>query len=215
MAFTFPAFRLVVEAWPMSPDGSVTRWLGPLQVGDPAAAQQLWQRYFRRLVGLARKKLQDAPRRAADEEDVALSAFHSFCRGAEEGRFPQLLDRDGLWHLLVVITARKAANLKRDESRLKRGGGGAPVSAPADGDGEPLLEQILSREPTPELAAEVAEACRRLLALLPDDTLRQVAVWRMEDGTVEEIADRLGCAPRSVKRKLQLIRDLWEKETVP
>ena len=49
-------------------------------------------------------------RRAADEEDVALSAFDSFCRGAEQGRFPQLDGRDDLWHLLVVITVRKKPN---------------------------------------------------------------------------------------------------------
>jgi hypothetical protein len=65
-----------------SGDGSVTRWIGQLQDGDALAAQQLWQRYFHRLVSLARQRLRGAPRRAADEEDVALSAFASFCRAA-------------------------------------------------------------------------------------------------------------------------------------
>ena len=55
----------------MASEGSVTRWIGALQAGDPAAAQQLWERYFRRLVGLARLKMRDAPRLAVDEEDVA------------------------------------------------------------------------------------------------------------------------------------------------
>src|ERR1043165_1882401 len=90
----------------MNGDGSITRWIGQLKAGDPVAAQLLWERYFRRLVGLARKKLDGAPRRMADEEDVALSAFDSFCRGAEHGRFPRLEDRDDLWRLLVVITAQ-------------------------------------------------------------------------------------------------------------
>src|ERR687886_50259 len=100
----------------MAPDdGSVTRWLGRLQAGDPAAAQQLWERYFPRLVGLARQRLRGAPRRAADEEDVALSAFDSFCRGVARGRFPQLHDRNNLWGLLVLITARKALNLAQHE----------------------------------------------------------------------------------------------------
>jgi hypothetical protein len=31
------------------------------------------------------------------EEDVALSALESFCRHDGLGRFPQLLDREGLW----------------------------------------------------------------------------------------------------------------------
>jgi hypothetical protein len=75
---------------------SVSLWIRQLEAGDHAAAQKLWQRYFRRLVGLARKKLQDACRRAADEEDVALSAFTSFCKAAQAGRFPQLADRHDL-----------------------------------------------------------------------------------------------------------------------
>jgi hypothetical protein len=71
----------------MASEGSVTRWLVPLQAGDPAAVQQLWERYFRRLVGLARLKLRGAPGCAADEEDVALSAFAGFVGHAGRGRF--------------------------------------------------------------------------------------------------------------------------------
>src|SRR5262245_58994534 len=107
----------------MAADESVSQWLNLLQEGDSAAAQQLWERYFHRLVGLARVKLQGQPRRAADEEDIALSAFASFCRNAADGRFPQLADRDDLWRLLVTLTERKAYNLVRDERRQKRGGG--------------------------------------------------------------------------------------------
>ena len=85
----------------MSP-GSVTAWIGQICAGDHDVAQQLLQRYFQRLVALARQKLRGAPRGMADEEDVALSAFKSFCRGAEQGRFPQLSDRYDLWRLLFV-----------------------------------------------------------------------------------------------------------------
>src|SRR5262245_65329915 len=107
----------------MSTCRSVTYWLDRLQkTGDPTAAQKLWESYFQRLVALARAKLRGVPRRAADEEDVALSAFESFCRGAQHGRFPQLHDRNNLWRLLVVITSRKALNLAQHEGRKKRGG---------------------------------------------------------------------------------------------
>jgi DNA-directed RNA polymerase specialized sigma24 family protein len=193
----------------MAPDGSVSRLIDGLVVGDAAAVQQVWERYFRRLVGLARKHLQDRPRAVADEEDVALSAFDSFCRNAEAGRFPEMLDRDGLWRLLVVITVRKAAHLVRDQGRLRRGG-------LAEREGSPLvLEEVLSREPTPEVAALAADEHRRLLRLLGDRDLESIAVWRMEGFSVEEIAGRLGCAPRSVKRKLQLIRAIWQQEEIP
>jgi DNA-directed RNA polymerase specialized sigma24 family protein len=193
----------------MSSEGSVTRWLEQLKGGDADAAQRLWERYFQQLVGLARKKLEGGPRRVADEEDVALSAFDTFCRNAERGRFPRLTDRDSLWGLLVVITGRKAAHLLRDQGRQKRGGANRPE--PAGGEA-PDLQQLLSREPTPEFAAQAAEECQRLLDLLGDPVLASVALARMEGHTNEEIAARLGFAPRSVRRKLRMIRDLWEKE---
>src|SRR5258708_27868914 len=106
----------------MASKGSVTRWVGQLQAGDQGAARHLYERYFQRLVGLARKKLRDTPRRAADEEDVAQSAFASFCRAAERGQFPQLEDREDLLQLLMVITKRKALNQAKHERRPKLGG---------------------------------------------------------------------------------------------
>jgi DNA-directed RNA polymerase specialized sigma24 family protein len=192
----------------MASEGSVTRWLGLIQAGDAAAAQKLWERYFARLVGLARKRLADAPRAAADEEDVALSAFDTFCRKAEQGHFPQLLDRDGLWRLLVVITVRKAAHLVRDQGRKKRVA--VSISA-AESDDAQLLDLVISHEPTPDLAAQMAEECQLLLRQLGDRELQQVALWRMEGFSVEEIAEKLQCVSRSVKRKLRLIRSIWEK----
>jgi len=198
----------------MSPDESVSQWLGRLRDGDPAAAQQLWERYFQRLVGLARKRLQGLPRRSADEEDVALSAFDSFCRGAGDGRFPQLLDRDNLWRLLVTITARKAYQLVLREGRQKRGGHAVLDEAALAGRGtsgspEVGLEELIDREPTPEFAAQLAEEYERLLASLPDAELRAVAQWKLEGYTNEEIGRKLGCALRSVERKLKVIRSLW------
>jgi DNA-directed RNA polymerase specialized sigma24 family protein len=196
----------------MPSDGSITHWLGKLQAGDPAAAQQLWERYFQRLVGLARLKLRHVPRRTADEEDVALSVFDNFCRDAGDGRFPQLLDRDSLWRLLAVITARKAAHLIRDETRLKRGGAVPPSETAGRAESDLILEQVLSREPTPEMAAQMAEECQRLLKRLGDSELEAIAVARMEGSSVEEVAEKFGYAARSIKRKLQLIRHIWEGE---
>jgi len=201
----------------MRPEASVTLWIDRLKVGDPDAAQKLWERYFRRLVGLARKKLRAAPRRAADEEDVALSAFDSFCRGAEQDRFPQLHDRLDLWQLLVLLTARKAVDLAQHERRQKRGGGAvldeAALPGPAGSSAqEAALEQIEGPEPTPAFAAQVAEECRRLLERLDSPELRDVALRKVEGYSNEEIADQLGCGLRTVERRLRLIRGIWEQE---
>jgi DNA-directed RNA polymerase specialized sigma24 family protein len=156
--------------------------------------------------------LHGAPRRAADEEDVALSAFDSFCRGAEQGRFPQLVDREDLWQLLVVLTARKAFRQINHERRQKRGGGLVP--GPVAEAEEPLLAQLIGREPTPEFAVQVAEECQRLLDRLGSSELRAIALWKMEGYTTEEIAAKQDCAPRTIERKLQRIRSLWSKESV-
>jgi DNA-directed RNA polymerase specialized sigma24 family protein len=205
---------------PMSSEGSVSQWIDQLKAGDPAAAERLWGRYFEQLAALARTRLRGTQCGAADEEDVALSALDSFCRGAERGRFPELLDRDSLWRLLVTITLRKAHNVRRDEQRLKRGGGrvlGEPecVDMADAAVTEAGLEHVVGREPTPEMAAQVAEACRRLLGRLNDADLQALALLKMEGYTNHEVAARLGCGLRTVERKLRLIRQIWGKEAAP
>jgi RNA polymerase sigma factor (sigma-70 family) len=200
----------------MSSPGSVTDWLARLPEGDQEAARRLWQHYYPRLVGLALQRLRGAPGRHGDAEDVALSAFASFCRGAEQGRFPDLFGRDGLWRLLVVITARKAANLLQHERRQKRGGSRVRTFSDLqdddpDGEGASFAD-LLGREPDPQFAAQTAEEARRLLAALADPRLQAVAVWKMEGRTNEEIATFLGRSVPTVERKLRLIRTLWEAE---
>jgi DNA-directed RNA polymerase specialized sigma24 family protein len=202
----------------MASKGSVSLWVERLKAGDHAAAQPLWERYLHRLVGLARTKLPEGRRRAADEEDVALSAFDSFCRGAEAGHFPRLDDRGDLWRLLVTLTARKAFDQVRDQHRLKRGGGavlGQSALCAPGAEVEPAFERFVGREPTPEAAALVADECRRLLAGLKTDELRSIALWKMEGHTNEEIAAKLDCAVSTVERKLQRIRVCWAEEVTP
>ena len=190
----------------MQADGSITRWIEQLQDGDAAAIEALWRAYFPRLVALARGRLRDAPPQVSDEEDVALSALHSFFNRASTGQFPRLTDRQSLWPLLVVITARKCAELFRHENRLKRR---TPGHDPID------LEQMLGREPTPEFAAQAADQLEHLLGLLDalgDPDLRKIALGKMEGDSAEDIAGRLDCSRRSVERKLELIVRVWERE---
>jgi DNA-directed RNA polymerase specialized sigma24 family protein len=198
----------------MNRQGDVTRWVQQLEAGQRDAAQQLWERYYRRLVALARSRLAGLPRRAADEEDVALSAFDSFCRQAEQGRFPRLEDRDDLWQLLVLITARKAADLRQRERRQKRGGGlvrGDSALYDPEAEDAGGLDQMVGAEPTPAFVAQAAEECRRLLHSLGDETLRVVAVGKLEGYTNPELAERLGCSLATVERKVRLIRRIWER----
>ena len=142
-----------------------------------------------------------------------MNAFDSFCRGAELGRYPQLTNRDDLWRLLVTITARKAADLAQNEARVKRGGGRVRGdSAMVDDSDTPGWEKIAGNEPSPEFAAQTAEEYRRLLAMLGDDELRSIAVWKMEGDSNPQIAERLDCAVPTVERRLRLIRKIWTTE---
>lgn len=197
-------------------EDEVSVWLGQMADGDDQAAQRLWEQYYERLVRLAHKKLGAAKRRAADEEDVVLSAFNSFYARAKAGRFPRLSDREDLWKLLVTITARKARAERRRQHAEKRGEGQVRGESAFGKIGHTALhrgiDQVLGDEPTPELAAEVAEECRRLLEKLDDDALRTIALSKLEGYTNEEIADRMDCSLRTVKRRLARIRQLWEDE---
>jgi DNA-directed RNA polymerase specialized sigma24 family protein len=193
----------------MQPPASVTTWLALLKAGDAAAAEALWRRYFARLVELAAQHLARHVRGAAEGEDVAVSAFASFCAGAAAGRFPRLSSRHDLWRLLLTITIRHARNLARHATSRRRDSrrtvGAADLFDLPDAD----LDRLAGDAPDPALAAAVADQVRHLLALLPGDDLRTVAQDLLAGHTALEIAHRLGCSLRTVERRFQRIRQFW------
>jgi RNA polymerase sigma factor (sigma-70 family) len=196
----------------MSHEHSITSWILALKAGDVAAAQRLWERYYRRLVGLARARLRATPRAAQDEEDVASVAFDGFVRGVLAHRFPRLDDRDDLWRLLVALTVRRAIDLRLREGRDRRGGGRArPLSDVSDDE----LAAACGSEPSPELAAQMVDELNALMTRLPDSLLRTVAQKKLEGYTNAEIAAGLGCSLATVERKLQRIRDTWADDVTP
>lgn len=194
-------------------DESVSEWLVDLKAGSETAARHVWERYFEKLVHLARLKLGAAPRRVADEEDVALSALDSFCRHAAGGRFPQLEDRDDLWKLLFTITERKAAMQVKHERRQKRGGGRHDEQLYAGSDSGEFANHPIAREPTPDFALQLVEEMRRLLEQLQDEMLTKVAIMKMEGHTNAEIAAATSVSVRTVIRKLDVIRSIWSRES--
>jgi RNA polymerase sigma factor (sigma-70 family) len=192
---------------------SITLLFDQLRQGDDEAARKLWDTYSRRLVELARQQLASTRRRTYDEEDVANSVFFALCRGASRGRFPDIHNRDDLWRLLFAATHCKVIDRVRSDGRLKRGGGqlrGDSVFASEDRP-EAGLDDFPGVEPTPEMLCEMSESFQRLLGLLRDDKLRQIALWRMEGFSSQEIADKLSVSERTIERKLRLIRGDWSK----
>jgi DNA-directed RNA polymerase specialized sigma24 family protein len=201
---------------PMPADGSITRWIAELELGRAGDAQEeLWRRYFHRLIGLAKLKLGETPRTAADEEDVAAAALHSFFAGVAQQRFPALHDRNDVWPLLAKITAHKALDQQRYLLAAKRGGGhvrgDSAMTGPSDSQA-PWPNALLDEELGPDYLAALSEQCGRLMASLPDDQLRLITRRRLEGYTNAEIAKEVGVIERTVERRIQLVRSLWSEE---
>lgn len=177
----------------------ITISIAALKSGDPAAIQGLWHRYFHRLVTLARTRLRGTVQAHYAAEDVAMDTIVRLREG-ERGSFQPISDQH-LWQLLVLTTAKRCADLVRH----KKGRRGVTRDTAATS-----LEEIVSREPTPEFAAQMAEECERLLKQLGDERLRSVAIYKLEGFTNEEIAAKMNCSVRSIERKLQVIRSIWQ-----
>ncbi len=187
-------------------DLSVSDWLIALKQGETDAAAELWKRIEPRLKSLARRRLGGAPVATYDEDDLANSVLNALCAGARAGRFERMESRDDLWRLLSTILSRKASNRRRyhqarpewGESRL----GSQAVEAGLD-----LLADVREEEWTDTLGVECEELIERL-----EPKLRRVALMKLEGHTNEEIAERIGRAPRSVTRYVDLIRENWARD---
>lgn len=194
----------------MIPDdstGSITLAFAQIRSGDADGAAALWQRFFPRLVALAKKTLTGRPQAMADADDAVQSAFLSFYQRAALGEFGDLLTRDDLWKLLGVITARKALKQARREGAAKRGGGRLIEENALRGpDGEAQLADWAATLPVHEFDL----CCQEMLDSL-DESLRPYALFRLLGYKNREIAEALDCTERKVERKLNLVRLKWEK----
>lgn len=193
---------------------SVSELIQKIQAGNSFAEKEVWVRFIDRLIEAARKHLRFMPRRAVDEEDVALVAFDAFLRGAREGRFKQLESRDDLWAVLAMLAERTSISVLRRDFADKRGGGQVR--------GESVFDKILCessmeaglhqfQDPAPHAVEVFTIEVRELLDQLGDEMLKRVALLRLEGFSNAEIAQKQGISLRAVERKLQLIRARWDK----
>ena len=183
-------------------DQSITGWIRGSEAGDGQSQEMLWNHYFDRVVRLARSRMYAIQASVYDEEDAAVSALNSVFRGIRDNRFPDLHSRDNLWRLMILITHRKLIAQKRRQA--------ARISPAVQDEASDRIDQIVCSEPTPEIVAEMMDETERLLNLLGDDKLRRIAVMRMDGLSTEEIAERLSSTSRTIRRKLERIRDIWE-----
>jgi DNA-directed RNA polymerase specialized sigma24 family protein len=189
--------------------GSITRLIPQLRQRDELAIERLWKRYVKRIHHAARPVVAGLAAGAGDEEDVAQSAFQSFCEAAATGLLPKLGGRNELWRLLFAFTRRKAVDRVRRETRRRRGGGAAAVNNVA------AVDYACDSGFGPVQLVELQESLEELfrkLATFDDVRLMDVAMLRLEGLTNPEIADRLCCAVRTIQRKLLILERLWTEQ---
>ncbi|AWM40143.1 ECF sigma factor [Gemmata obscuriglobus] len=191
----------------MQNDGSVTDLLLQLRSEAPAvrdrAAGELLQRYTPELLALIAGRTQPRPRQRADTEDVLLSFYNRLRRGTFD-----LANRDQFLHLVVSValnTVRAAEGRERQRRDVRRG---QPLDAPEEG-GRGVDRP--APDVTAEVVTEVAEEIeRRLTGLLPE--CREVLVLRLDGRTTEDIARTIDRTPRTVERRMELVRTLWRDD---
>ncbi len=191
---------------------SVTWMIERLKADDSQAAGEIWQRFFARLLPLARARLRGLSDRAVDEEDVLVSVFDRFFRAAGENRFARLSDRDDLWQILLMLTDRKVVEHFRHSQAQKRGGGQVVRLGDVAENNDANFLELADQEPGPEFIAAFNDNLSNALTRLGEEKTRDVALLKLEGFENQEIADKLRIGLSSVERKLRVIREAWQND---
>ncbi len=184
----------------MFADESFNDVMTRVRAGDDTAETMVFRRFVRRLIVLAAKHFDARMRERADVENVVLSAFKSFFIRNERGDF-LLADWGELWSILAMITLRKCGKRIR---HLKAGRRDASREVTLWDSGI-RGAWLADRTPTPVEAAILAETVERLFqSMEPED--RPIIEQLLVGYTAEEIADRLDCSERTVRRVRQIAK---------
>ena len=196
-------------------EGSVTGWLNYAKSGDADAMSQLCERYFKRLADVARARFGGSNRVVADEEDIANSVLETLFRNFANGQFPDLQDRNDLWSLLLTITNRKVASQIRANLRQKRGSGNVIAMTDIQASIHAEIDFSASKYPTHETLAILSDLCNTLVDRLEDPEIQKIAILKLAGYSNREIAFKLERLPKSIDRKVNLIREQWLCEFFP
>jgi RNA polymerase sigma factor (sigma-70 family) len=180
------------------------RLISGLREGNGKIVQEFCEQYGGLLHKLAEKHLPGALRRRVGPEDVVQSACRTFLRRAQGGEF-QIEDSEGLWRLLCAITLTKVREQARFHLRQKRGLDKEIPMALPKGDSSAVGFAPADSGASPAEAAEFADQFQQLIGSL-DDEERQVIDLKLQECTNEEVAERMGCSERTVRRILKRVQ---------
>jgi RNA polymerase sigma-70 factor (ECF subfamily) len=194
----------------MTREDSFAELMTRLKTGDERAAAEVFERFVRRLVGVAANQFDSWIRLKVDVEGVVQSAFKSFFAGQGEGQYEGLADWDSLWGLLTVITLRKCYR-KYHYLRAERRDPRRELVRAGSADGDDDWWEAIDREPTPVEAAMLAEAVERLLGdLAPPE--RAIVELSLQGYTTTEIANQLRRSQRTVRRVRERVKHRLMRE---
>jgi RNA polymerase sigma-70 factor, ECF subfamily len=179
-----------------------------LRDGDGQAASEIFDRFARRLIGLARSRLDDRLRRKVDPEDVMQSVFKSFFRVHADGKL-DMPSWDSMWALLTVITLRKCGHRVEDFRAACRDIGREVTPRPS-GDESAASFEAIARDPTPSDAALLTETVEQLLRDL-EPREQEVVTLSLQGFSVPEVSQHVGRTERTVHRVLKRVRERLER----
>ena len=195
---------------------SVSQFISGLQRGDSVAATRIFERFFDRLVALARRKLEGAPKKQADEEDVVQVTLAEFFRKVQQpGAFSKLQDRNDLWQVIAMMVDRRATDLMRKERAQSRGGGRVSTESiffqPGDSLSGAGIDGVAGLDPTPELAEQWLNSLTEMLGGV-EPRQREMVLMRLQGYGLDEIAVQLSVSQRTVERTFQALRTRYGQE---
>lgn len=186
------------------------RMVNGLRDGDPAIAAEFWKQYGDGLQRVADSRLPRKLRHRVAPEDVVQSVCRTFLRRAGEGQF-QLRDESNVWGLLCAITLAKVHEQSRFHLRKKRGADRESPDGFGTGDSSPHLPAPADRAPSPADAAEFADQFEHLFESLNGEE-RRIVELKLDGCTNDEVAARLRCSERTVRRVLKQLQERLAKE---
>lgn len=195
-----------------SAEGSVTQWINDCRGrGDERAANQLFRRYFDRLIARMKDRVNRKLQAVSDSEDVASFALSEVLRRLQAGRYPNLCDRESLWTLMMSIAETRCREAWRNETAAKR-----DVTRTA-GQGEPEDEHsglredpCDSREFGTGFLTEMEDLLQHIVGHLGDD-YRELLILNLQGYSPAEVEERMQAAgfplgQRQILRKKDRLR---------
>lgn len=188
-----------------------------MRQGDPEAIHRLVERYFGRLRKLSQERIRRGKPIYEDGEDIAIQVLTSVCRKVEQGKYPDLQNREDLWYLMIFIAHRMVIDRRRSRKNLSLQTSWEEAFVVKENTMQGALETIdndmdsFSNEDADSdfQLLEIIDCWQEMIRQIKDPVAKQVARLKLEGYSNREIAAKLDIVPRTVERKSELIEQRW------